>query len=873
MISLATTSLLALTMAPQVGPPAGAAAGEPAAPLPGAVGSLPQGHIHEVLHLIRVEGDGRALLRLQRLDLDILKQNLASGTVQVIASDEDVEAIEALGLTVVTEIEDLAAHYARRLAAPATGQANRAAGTPYGQSLVPAFGQGSMGGYYTFPEIVSVVDQLQASYPNLVSPKVSIGQTVQGRDIWMFKVSDNVAVDENEPEMRIDAMHHAREPQGMQTTIYFVSYLLEAYGTDPIATYLVNEREIYVLPCVNPDGYEFNRSQAPGGGGLWRKNRRNNGGGSVGVDLNRNYPFQWAVAGSSSNPDSDIYHGPSPGSEPETTAMMQFFGTRDFRTALSVHTFSDLWLSPWGYVPQFPPDWPEMQEIGDLAVTETGYPHGPAAIVLYEAAGTTLDYDYGQNGTYAWTPEIGSDSDGFWPAQNRIIPLAEDNRMAFARTALAAGPWLRPLDLTAVDAGNGDGVFDGGESVSFIARVRNSGRADAGTASMTLASSSAAATVTASTATASANSFATGMNTSPLELMIAAGTPAGTVIPVTVTVTEGGRSFDLDGTVVVGERIVASYDFEAGGAEGWSVAAPNDASTGNWERGDPVGTQAQPENDNTEAPGTRCWFTGQGSQGGSLGANDVDGGRTTLLSPNFDLDGAVSATLRFAHWYSNDAGGNSGADIFEVDVSANGGTSWTNAATFGPSGAQTTGGWQESEIDLGALGALTSDVRVRFIASDLGGGSIVEAAIDDVSVVAIDPPTCPAPVNYCALSPNGAGIGSFISVAGSQDVMDMDLTLSAVQVPPSSFGLFFYGSERDDFPIGNGRICVGGVPLRLPIVQADAAGAVAFPIDFTALPGPIVNGDTTHFQFWHRDTFGAGYNFSNAIEVTFCAAP
>ena len=165
-----------------------------------------------------------------------------------------------------------------------------------------------MGGYYTFAEIVGVIDQLRASYPNFVSQKTSIGQSVQGRDIWMFKVSDNPNVDEDEPEFRVDSLHHAREPQGMQTTIYFVSWLLEEYGSDPLATYLVDEREIYVVLCVNPDGYEYNRSIAPGGGGLWRKNRRNNGGGVFGVDLNRNYPFQWAVAGSSSNPDSDIYH-------------------------------------------------------------------------------------------------------------------------------------------------------------------------------------------------------------------------------------------------------------------------------------------------------------------------------------------------------------------------------------------------------------------------------------------------------------------------------------------------------------------------------------------------------------------------------------
>ena len=137
---------------------------------------------------------------------------------------------------------------------------------------------------------------------------------------------------------------------------------------------------------------------------------------------------------------------------------------------------------------------------------------------------------------------------------------------------------------------------------------------------------------------------------------------------------------------MAGGALVAPSDFEASRNQGWSVAAPNDASTGNWEVGDPVGTTAQPENDNTPGAGTRCWFTGQGSVGGGLGANDVDGGRTTL-SPVFDLDGAISGTLSFARWYSNDAGASPNADVFEVDLSADGGATRTNAPTVGLVGA------------------------------------------------------------------------------------------------------------------------------------------------------------------------------------------
>lgn len=835
---------------------------------------LPDGHVHEPLSLVRILGNGRALLRLQRLDLDVIRQDLAGGEVIAIVDEQDVEAIEALQLEVEVQVPDLAAYYARRLAADQGQGPARAAGTTYGQSLSPVFGQGGMGGYYTFTEIVGVIDQLRASYPSLVSQKVSIGQTVQGRDIWMFKVSDNPDTDENEPEFRVDSLHHAREPQGMQTTIYFVSWLLEEYGSDPLATYLVDEREIYVVLCVNPDGYEHNRSIAPGGGGLWRKNRRNNGGGVFGVDLNRNYPFQWAVAGSSSNPDSDIYHGPSAGSEPETQAMVQFMGQRSFRSALSVHTFSDLWLSPWGYVPQFPPDWTEMEEIGDLAVTETGYPHGPAAIVLYEAAGTTLDYDYGANGTYSWTPEIGSDNDGFWPAQSRIIPLAEDNRLAFARTALAAGPWLRGQSVDLLDVGDGDGSFEPGELVGAAVSIRNSGRAPSGPATVSVSSADPALSVVLGSATTSPiASFATAQTSNAIAFAIDSATPAGTEVSFTLTVSEGGRTFDVERSFTVGVRTVASFDFEAAGNQGWSVGAPNDATTGNWTVGDPVGTAAQPENDNTPGAGTRCWFTGQGSVGGSLGANDVDSGRTTLLSPAFDLDGATSATLRFARWYSNDAGATPNADIFEVDLSSDGGATWTNALTVGPTGAGTSGGWIETSLDIGASVALTGDVRVRFIASDLGNGSIVEAAIDDVVVLAVDPPSCPPPTNYCVGGVNGAGLSATMAAIGSQDVADQDLTLAVFGAASTQFGLFFYGPDQASAGLGNGTLCVGGSINRLPVVSTDAFGAAQLALPFASLPTPIANGDVWNFQFWYRDTVGAGSNLSDGLQITFCAAP
>ena len=303
--------------------------------------------------------------------------------------------------------------------------------------------------------------------------------------------------------------------------------------------------------------------------------------------------------------------------------MVQFINSREFETSLSVHTFSDLWLAPWGYVTQYPPDWDEIGEIGDLAVADNGYVHGPASIVLYQADGVTFDYEYGVKGTYGWTPEIGNGNDGFWPLQNRIVPLAEENLTSFARTVLAAGAWLRPEAVTVTDAGDGDGSFEPGEPVDVSAFVRNSGRGDSAVGTIDLATSSPFATVTTAQSSLSVPSFTTGTGAAPLQLLLDPSTPVGEVVNFTVTITEGGRAEVLDGELTVGVRVVAAYDFEAAGDQGWTIGSPNNATTGEWTRADPIGTAAQPENDNSPSPGTRCWFTGQGAVANNTEA-DVD---------------------------------------------------------------------------------------------------------------------------------------------------------------------------------------------------------------------------------------------------------
>jgi len=176
---------------------------------------------------------------------------------------------------------------------------------------------------------------------------------------------------------------------------------------------------------------------------------------------------------------------------------------------------------------------------------------------------------------------------------------------------------------------------------------------------------------------------------------------------------------------------------------GWVVgAAGDDATTGVWTRVDPVGTSAQPEDDHT-AGGTMCWVTGQGAPGGNVGDNDVDGGRTTLRSPQYDLSTMIDPRIGYWRWYNNSAGASPNADIFEVEISNGGG--WLNVETVGPTGPETSGGWFYHEFRVADFVVPNDVVRIRFIASDEGSGSIVEAAVDDLSVFDFDCDAAPCP--------------------------------------------------------------------------------------------------------------------------------
>ncbi len=177
---------------------------------------------------------------------------------------------------------------------------------------------------------------------------------------------------------------------------------------------------------------------------------------------------------------------------------------------------------------------------------------------------------------------------------------------------------------------------------------------------------------------------------------------------------------------------------------GWTVGAPGDTATaGIWVRADPVGTSAQPEDDATPFPGVACWATGNGTPGGSVGAADVDGGATTLTTPTLDATAQPGvAVLKYARWYSNDKGADPNNDSMPIDISNDNGGSWVSLELV----TENAGAWVRKSFRIADYLAPTNQMKVRFVARDLGSGSVVEAAIDDLAIEYVDctpPPPSP----------------------------------------------------------------------------------------------------------------------------------
>jgi hypothetical protein len=273
---------------------------------------------------------------------------------------------------------------------------------------------------------------MATQYPNLITAKAPIGTflSIENRPIYFMRMSDNPATDESEPEILYTSIHHAREPNSLSEVIFYMWYLLENYDNSEEIQFLLNNTELYFVPMINPDGYIYNETTDPNGGGMWRKNRRNNGG-SYGVDLNRNYSYQWGTTGVSMTPSADTYPGTGAFSEPEIQAMKWFCENRDFMFAFNAHTYADDILHPIGTtVAEFAVDHDYFQAFTGHMVQFNGYSNMKSSD-LYPASGDSDDYMYKVDTVqkpkiFAMTPEVGSDGDGFWPASADITGICQE---------------------------------------------------------------------------------------------------------------------------------------------------------------------------------------------------------------------------------------------------------------------------------------------------------------------------------------------------------------------------------------------------------------------------------------------------------------
>lgn len=348
----------------------------------------------------------------------------------------------------------------------------------------------NLGPYHTYDEMVADLQALETAHPSRAQ-LISIGHgweiinEFQQRQIWALKISDNVGEREGEPEIVFVGAHHAREWISVEVPLALAHHLLENYSSDPAIQDIVDNKVVWIIPMLNPDGHVHSATVDR----CWRKNRRNNGDGSFGVDPNRNYGYQWASGGSSGTTTSDLYHGPAPFSEPENQAMRDFLRARtNLRAVVSYHSYTQAVLRPWAWTLNFTPGDPPppgeimLKDISDrlrdliLGVHSQVYKDclfqanrlpsgGCPSPPHYAAAGEFTDWVYHEFNVPAYTIEVRPQSYTTWPASHscpgfelptsQITPTIEEN----IPPALALIHYAQPGDIMIRDHASDDGTI------------------------------------------------------------------------------------------------------------------------------------------------------------------------------------------------------------------------------------------------------------------------------------------------------------------------------------------------------------------------------------------------------------------------------
>lgn len=290
-------------------------------------------------------------------------------------------------------------------------------------------------GYTTYEQASARLDQLAKKYPQLAQ-RVSLGKSVEGRDIWALRIGKQP--EGKAPGAVITGCHHAREWMTVEVPLDLASKMLDGYARDKDMKKRVDTLETWVVPIVNPDGYEYSRSQDS----WWRKNRRVNEETGcpkpkppsgdfewptpVGVDLNRNYldparpemyrqpgdtpcSYQDDPSHTSDGPRTDTYRGPRGNSEPETQAMQQLvLGRANIQGVVDYHSYGKMILIPWGYKDEQPANLETYQKVGNAMNQALGGDYAvQPSMELYPTTGTSSDV-FHANGKLAITMEIGT---------------------------------------------------------------------------------------------------------------------------------------------------------------------------------------------------------------------------------------------------------------------------------------------------------------------------------------------------------------------------------------------------------------------------------------------------------------------------------
>ena len=287
----------------------------------------------------------------------------------------------------------------------------------------------NLGDYHTVAEAAAEMVSYAASHPSIARLD-TIGFSWEGRAILAIQISDNVTIDEGEPEVLVVGNHHARELMSVEIPLYLMRRLLDGYGSDAVLTSLVNERSIWILPILNPDGHVYVEEHSGGQpSSWWRKNRHPDPFGIIGVDLNRNYGYNWGWDnfGSSPTPSSEVYRGAAPFSEPETAAFRDFINEHEFSISASIHSYGELFLYPWGYATLDTPDHDVFDAIGDSVSVQNGYLSGnPKSNAIYLTNGAMDDWVYGDTSArpaiFGFTFEVNTVEQGGFGPSDALIP-------------------------------------------------------------------------------------------------------------------------------------------------------------------------------------------------------------------------------------------------------------------------------------------------------------------------------------------------------------------------------------------------------------------------------------------------------------------